>query len=240
MTVPMERARAGLAAVRAENGVELDFPAEVVAEAERAVAAYVPPEVDLTALELVTLDPAGSTDLDQAFHIEAMADGAGFRVRYAIADVPAFVDARRLARRRDPPSRRDGLLPGPEGLAASAGPGRRRRQPAPRRGAGRVRVDLRRGPGRPRHLRVAAASGGALPRQARLRRRAGTARRWGAASSDRPAARGRRAPAGPGGRARGDQPAQSRPGGPRGRRAAGSRWSIGPRCRSRSGTRSCR
>ena len=35
------------------------------------------------------MDPPGSTDLDQAFAIER--DGGGWRVFYAIADVPAFV-----------------------------------------------------------------------------------------------------------------------------------------------------
>lgn len=88
-TVPMQRVAAGLAAVRDENGVELGFPAEVLGEAESAVRAYVAPSRDLTDLEFVTLDPEGSTDLDQAFHISE--EGSGYRVRYAIADVPAFV-----------------------------------------------------------------------------------------------------------------------------------------------------
>ncbi len=37
----------------------------------------------------VTIDPSGSLDLDQALHLER--DGNGYRVRYAIADVPSFV-----------------------------------------------------------------------------------------------------------------------------------------------------
>jgi exoribonuclease R len=49
------------------------------------------PDRDETAVEFVTIDPPGSMDLDQAVHIER--DGDGFRVRYAIADVPAFVNA---------------------------------------------------------------------------------------------------------------------------------------------------
>ena len=93
VTIPMQRARAGLDAVRAENGIRLDFPDEVLAEAQQAVASYALPPADLTGLELVTLDPASSTDLDQAFHIEPLSAGAGFRVRYAIADVPSFVAA---------------------------------------------------------------------------------------------------------------------------------------------------
>ncbi len=87
--IPMAQARAGLAAVREENGVRLDFPGAVLAEAESAVAEYRPPGLDLTDLPFVTLDPASSTDLDQAFLIEPR--GSGYRVRYAIADVPAFV-----------------------------------------------------------------------------------------------------------------------------------------------------
>ena len=99
----MERIRAGLAAVRAENGADQEFPAEVLAEAQAAVAGYRPPEVDLTDLGFVTLDPISSTDLDQAFLIEG--SGSGYRVRYAIADVPAFV---RLGGALDAETRRRG------------------------------------------------------------------------------------------------------------------------------------
>jgi len=88
-SVSIEAARAGLDRVRADHEVTLGFPDEVLAEAGRATAAYVLPEPDLTDLGLVTLDPSSSTDLDQAFVIERA--GAGFRVLYAIADVPAFV-----------------------------------------------------------------------------------------------------------------------------------------------------
>lgn len=45
---------------------------------------------DARDLELVTIDPPGSRDLDQALHIARRA--GGWRVSYAIADVPAFVD----------------------------------------------------------------------------------------------------------------------------------------------------
>ena len=51
----------------------------------------VEPLADLTGLEFVTVDPAGATDLDQAMHLERQADG--YRVDYAIADVPGFVAA---------------------------------------------------------------------------------------------------------------------------------------------------
>ncbi|QIM21091.1 RNB domain-containing ribonuclease [Phycicoccus sp. HDW14] len=77
-------------AVRAELGIDGPYPADALAEAERVAAE--PPaggHPDETDVPYVTLDPPGSMDLDQALHIER--DGDGHRVRYAIADVPAFV-----------------------------------------------------------------------------------------------------------------------------------------------------
>lgn len=80
---------AALAAIRADLGADAAFPPAVEAEAARA--AQRPLEgVDRTDVPFVTIDPAGSTDLDQALAIDA--DGDGHVVRYAIADVPAFVD----------------------------------------------------------------------------------------------------------------------------------------------------
>ncbi|MEV8215349.1 RNB domain-containing ribonuclease [Leifsonia sp. NPDC077715] len=80
---------ASLQALRRELKLPDAFPVEAEAEA-RAVAARHPlPETDLTDVPFLTIDPAGSTDLDQAMHLERSADG--FRVRYAIADVPALV-----------------------------------------------------------------------------------------------------------------------------------------------------
>lgn len=78
-------------AIREEQGVPRDFPPAVLAEAERAAASAVLPDRDETAVPYCTIDPVGSMDLDQALHIERA--GEGFRVRYAIADVPAFVMA---------------------------------------------------------------------------------------------------------------------------------------------------
>ena len=77
-------------AVRSELGLSLDYPADALAEAEQ-VAAAPPglPQRDETALPFFTVDPPGSMDLDQAMHLER--DGAGHRIRYAIADVPTFV-----------------------------------------------------------------------------------------------------------------------------------------------------
>jgi exoribonuclease R len=87
---------AAFARIRSEFGVPDGFPAAVDAEAD-AVARrgpVAPPgavreRYDARDLPLVTIDPPGSLDLDQAFHAERR--GRGFRVRYAIADVAAFV-----------------------------------------------------------------------------------------------------------------------------------------------------
>ena len=84
-----------LAALRAEFDLPAAFAPEVLAEAEQAAAAVLRslPENDRTDLPLVTIDPPGSTDLDQALYIGRGAEGHpdGFTVHYAIADVPAFI-----------------------------------------------------------------------------------------------------------------------------------------------------
>src|SRR4051812_17687502 len=70
--------------------VPADYPPDAVAEAEKSAAALsLDDYADATDMALVTLDPPGARDLDQAFHIAARADG--FDVAYAIADVGAFV-----------------------------------------------------------------------------------------------------------------------------------------------------
>lgn len=78
------------AAIRTELAVPGAFPPEVIREA--AAMAAVPPTAsrDATDLPFVTLDPVGSRDLDQAVHLEDLADG-GHRVHYAIADVARAV-----------------------------------------------------------------------------------------------------------------------------------------------------
>lgn len=81
---------AALAALRTELEVPTEFTDDVLAEAQRAVADYVLPDLDLTAIPFVTIDPAGATDLDQALALERHGDG--WRVFYAIADLPAFVE----------------------------------------------------------------------------------------------------------------------------------------------------
>lgn len=87
--------RDALAALRTEFDLPADFPADVQAEAEHAARTVpVDPAVeelaDLRDVPFLTIDPAGSTDLDQALHLERTADGGGI-LHYAIADVPAFV-----------------------------------------------------------------------------------------------------------------------------------------------------
>jgi exoribonuclease R len=76
-------------AIRAEFEVPGEFPPGVLAEAGAVAASPPLPDEDATDLPLVTLDPPGSRDLDQAVHLER--DGEGYRVSYAIADVGAVV-----------------------------------------------------------------------------------------------------------------------------------------------------
>ena len=111
---PAEVARA-LDALRAQYEVPTAFPPEVLAEAEAAATAWAqdgPARLlatgarDARALDLVTIDPPGSMDLDQAVLLErlpAQTDHAGaptrdapgpaaaYRVHYAIASLVTFV-----------------------------------------------------------------------------------------------------------------------------------------------------
>lgn len=70
-------------------GIDRAFPPDALAEADRLVADPDLPDADATDVELVTIDPPGSRDLDQALALER--DGSGWVVHYAIADLPAFV-----------------------------------------------------------------------------------------------------------------------------------------------------
>jgi VacB/RNase II family 3'-5' exoribonuclease len=79
-----------LTTLRAELKVPGEFPADVLAEADKsATSSSHEGREDATSIPLVTLDPAGSRDLDQAFFLEERP--GGYRVTYAIADVAAFV-----------------------------------------------------------------------------------------------------------------------------------------------------
>lgn len=79
----------GLAAIRAQFQVPVTFPPEVLTAAEAAARRFPTEHIDRTAMPFVTLDPASSTDLDQAFTIEAA--GSDLLLHYAIADVAWFV-----------------------------------------------------------------------------------------------------------------------------------------------------
>lgn len=78
-----------LAELRTELDVPGEFPSEAMAEAERAAAQPVAVGEDATDLPLVTVDPPGAKDLDQAMYLER--DGDGYLVHYAIADPASFV-----------------------------------------------------------------------------------------------------------------------------------------------------
>ncbi len=81
--------RKGIAKIQEELKVSPEFPAEVEEAAKRAASSPRLPSLDRTDIPFVTIDPEESLDLDQALHIER--DGDGYVVRYAIADVAAFV-----------------------------------------------------------------------------------------------------------------------------------------------------
>lgn len=77
----------GWDALRVELEVPGAFPDDVLQAAEQVQPTL--PDEDLTAIPFLTIDPPGSTDLDQAMALER--HDAGYRIRYAIADVAAFV-----------------------------------------------------------------------------------------------------------------------------------------------------
>jgi exoribonuclease R len=88
----------GLARIREDLEVPGPHPPTVEAEAADSATRVLAgleasagrDRVDARDIDFVTIDPEGSRDLDQALHIERRS-GGGHRVRYAIADVAAFV-----------------------------------------------------------------------------------------------------------------------------------------------------
>jgi exoribonuclease R len=80
---------AGLQAIRRQFKVPASFPAPVLQAADDAARRAPTAHIDRTDWPFVTLDPAGSTDLDQAFHVELAGDDV--ILHYAIADVAWFV-----------------------------------------------------------------------------------------------------------------------------------------------------
>ncbi len=126
---PAGRLAEGFDRIRRE--MRLPGPHPPAAEAEaRAAAARGPDEGgrrDERDLDLVTIDPPGARDLDQAVLVERRR-GGGFRVRYAIADVASLVapggavDAAARARGVTVymPDRRSPLHPDPIGEGAAS------------------------------------------------------------------------------------------------------------------------
>ncbi|GAB3128029.1 RNB domain-containing ribonuclease [Tsukamurella serpentis] len=78
------------AAVRTEFELAEEFPADAQAQADAATDRCAEGRADRRDIEFVTIDPPGAKDLDQALHIAA--DGDGYLVHYAIADVGALVE----------------------------------------------------------------------------------------------------------------------------------------------------
>lgn len=77
-------------ALRRELELHEQFPPAAQVQAEQAAKQVRLPDLDRTDLPFVTIDPPTSLDLDQAMHL-ARREGGGYRVRYAIADVLAYV-----------------------------------------------------------------------------------------------------------------------------------------------------
>jgi exoribonuclease R len=83
------RAELDFQGIRTEFGLPQEFPAAALAEAERAVSRASGDREDATDIPLVTIDPPGAKDLDQALCV--LRTPTGFRVHYAIADLGTFV-----------------------------------------------------------------------------------------------------------------------------------------------------
>jgi exoribonuclease R len=86
-----------LAALRESLAIPQEFPSDVLAQAADGqtlldAALADPARQDRRSIPLITIDPPGSMDLDQAVHIERQ-NNAGYTVHYAIADVAYFVPA---------------------------------------------------------------------------------------------------------------------------------------------------
>ncbi|MFT3661916.1 MAG: RNB domain-containing ribonuclease [Gordonia sp. (in: high G+C Gram-positive bacteria)] len=90
MTQPWLRApELDFARVRDELGLTAEFGPEALAEAGAAADRHADRRTDRRDLELVTIDPPTSLDLDQALRVRR--DDDGYLVHYAIADVAALV-----------------------------------------------------------------------------------------------------------------------------------------------------
>jgi exoribonuclease R len=75
--------------IRAEFRLPTDFPTAALVEAEQAMTQPLGRREDATDLPLVTIDPPGAKDLDQALLLRR--NGPGYRLDYAIADPGQFI-----------------------------------------------------------------------------------------------------------------------------------------------------
>ena len=83
----------GFRRIRRGMGLPEAFPAEVQEEAERVAGRKAEPgpgRADRTEIDLISIDPPGSMDLDQAYAGERT--DTGYRIHSAIADLGHFVD----------------------------------------------------------------------------------------------------------------------------------------------------
>lgn len=126
---PRDELAAGFDRIRQELDVPLSFGNRAQSEAQAVAARPPSPALDATDLPLVTIDPPGAMDLDQAVFIQRV--GPGYRVYYAIADVPGFIGAGSALTHKSAAGAH-AVQPGPQDPSA---PGRAERgcgQPPPR------------------------------------------------------------------------------------------------------------
>jgi len=81
---------ADFSGIRAEFGLPADYPTAALVEAEQAVSRSLGDREDATELPMVTVDPPGAKDLDQAMLLRRRPRG-GYRLDYAIADPGHFI-----------------------------------------------------------------------------------------------------------------------------------------------------
>jgi exoribonuclease R len=90
---PATRAARGgqdFSGIRAEFRLPTDYPTAALVEVEQAVSRSLGPREDATDLPMITIDPPGAKDLDQALLIGRRRSG-GYRLDYAIADPGLFI-----------------------------------------------------------------------------------------------------------------------------------------------------
>lgn len=84
-----ERRGQDFSGIRAEFNLPSEFPTAALVEAEQAVSMSLGPREDATDLPMVTIDPPGAKDLDQAMLLSRRR--SGYRLDYAIADPGHFI-----------------------------------------------------------------------------------------------------------------------------------------------------